>query len=159
MKPHEIIKSMHEAFPKVVRKLSLITGKSEEWFHSHGREPRSSNPLQSGNKSPVTAYIEYLHQNEAAERGAGMMLNARVYASMCAEFQDPDETEQAEHFDKITDEICDVQKWLNRFKIEDATPRQLAIFDAECGEAIESIMRARAKARSVKRQKGLRVAA
>ena len=70
MEAHEIVKQIHDAFPKSPAKVARIIGKCDELIKSHHREPKSRNPLSSGNCSPVTHYMEYVHQNEAAERGA-----------------------------------------------------------------------------------------
>lgn len=160
MEAHQIVEQVHNAFPKLPQKVARIKGVSDEMIRSHHREPKSRNPFASGNTSPVTHYIEYVHQNEAGERGAGRMLANRVHASIIADMDEDEGLSQADHMDAIVDETCDVTKWLGRFKIEDATPSQLAAFEQECSEAMEKLLSAKSKARSVRRQKesGLRVA-
>lgn len=159
MQAHQIIKDVHEAFPKAVRNLAKITGKSEELFHSHGREPKTMNPLQSGNKSPVTHFIEYCYQHEAAEPASGLMLINRVHESLTAEFTECDLTQNELH-ENLVDEQADVMRWLINFEFADATPNQLIAFERECSELIEKAADAMAKARSTRRTKesGLKVA-
>lgn len=152
MEAHQIVKQVHEAYPTLVRKLSRILGRCEELFHSHGRIPKTRNPLQSGNVSPVTHYIEYCHQYEAGEPGAGKMLNNRVHASLTAEFTECDLTE-AEIHESLIDEHCDVDKWLVRFDIAHATPNQLIAFERECADHMEALSRALSKARAERRRK------
>lgn len=159
MEPHQIIGQVHEAFPSLTTKVARIAGVSAETIRSHHREPKSRNPNSSGNTSPVTHYIEYVHRNEAAERGAGRMMANRVHASLISEMDEDDGLSQAEHFDAIADENCDVQKWLGRFQIDTATPNQLIAFERECSEAIEALLAAKASARKARRLKeaGLKI--
>lgn len=159
MEAHELVGQIHEAFPNLSTKVARIAGVSAETIRSHHREPKSRNPNCSGNTSPVTHYIEYVHRNEAAERGAGRMLANRVHASLISEMDDDDGLSHAEHSDLIADESCDVQKWLGRFQIETATPNQLIAFERECSENIEVLLAAKASARKSRRLKeaGLKV--
>jgi len=154
MQAHEIVNQVQSAYKGIAAKLALFTGKSEELFRSHGREPKSRNPLQSGNVSPVTAYIEYVHKYQAAHRGAGQTLNARVHASLNAEFAECDMSVSAiDLHENLIDEHCDVQKWLARFQMDTATAKQLAVFELECDEAMDALLAAKARARSAKRLK------
>lgn len=152
MEPHEIVNQVLTAFKGIPDKLSRFTGKTAELFRSHGREPKSRNPASSGNTSPVTNYMEYIHQYEAAERGAGKMLNNRVHASLDAEFSADDMlTPQSDLHIQVEDETCDVRKWLTKFRISDASEKNLAAFELECDEAIDALNDAKAKARATRR--------
>lgn len=86
MTAHEIIKNVQERYRGIAIKLAGVTGKCEEWFHSHGREPKTRNPLQSGNLSPVDHFMTYCRQYEACETGAGQMIAESVCAVLTAEF-------------------------------------------------------------------------
>lgn len=150
MQPHELVKEVHEAYPKLPHKAAIITGKSDEIFRSHHREPRTRNPLQSGNVSPVTAFVEYVHLYEAAAPGAGMMLVNRCHSSLIAEFTDCDINEDVLH-EELIDEGGDVQKWLVRCDIDTATARELTLFEFEVQENIDKLQELLAKARARKR--------
>lgn len=151
MEAHEIIGQVHDAFPKLPSKVARLKGVSDELIRSHHREPKSRNPLASGNTSATTHFIQQCHEYEAAERSAGRMLANRVHASLTAEFDDGDHLDQEDITDNVLDEGCDVNKWLSRFKMETATERQLHYFETQCDEAIDAILRAKAKARSFRR--------
>lgn len=153
MEAHQIVGQVHEAFPKVPDRLALLFGKTAELFRSHHREPKSRNPSQSGNTSPVTHYIEYVHRYEAAVPGAGRMLSNRVHASLTAEFDDEDILTEVEHFETIADESLDVKKWLAKYKFRDATPNQLVSLEREIGEAIDALQDALGDARHTRRLK------
>lgn len=150
---HEIVKSVQSAYRKVVKGMARITGKSEEWFYSHGREPKTQNPLQSGNNSAVTDFMLYARQYEAADQGAGRCLNNRVHAALDAEFSEQDlfHVEQSDLHVGVIDETSDVQKWLARFEIESATRKELVDFEDECEQAIEAIQTAQSHARAARR--------
>lgn len=154
MKPHEIVGQVHEAFPKIVRRLSSMTGKSDEWFHSHHREPKSDNPMQTGNKSATTHFHEECALYEGAAPGAGVMLAHRVAASIAAEFAD----EEILNFSPadVLRETCDVHQWLAKFRINDASAHELVAFERECDEAIEALTMAKASARGALRELELR---
>jgi hypothetical protein len=152
MDAHLIVKQVHDAYPKVPEKMAMLLGKTAETFRSHHREPKSRNPLQTGNTSPVTHYIEYVHRNEAAVPGAGRMMNNRVYASLNSEFDEDDGISQEDLHENLLDEACDVNKWLAKFDLEHATPNQLIVFERECDEAVDAINAAKSKARSLRRQ-------
>ena len=154
MEAHEIVGQVHGKYPKLTHRLSLITGKCKELFASHHREPKTRNRLQSGNPSPVLHYIEYIHLNEAAERGAGQMMANRTHESLMAEFAECSLAEADIH-EHIIEENSDVLKWLARFDIVSATPKQLAAFERECGESIDALQDAMSGARAARRQKEL----
>lgn len=115
--------------------------------------------MQSGNKSPVTHYMEYLYQHEAAEPGAGQFLNNRVHGAMMAEFARDIEITQAEITTGILDEGCDVQKWLAQHDLHNASEIELLEFERECEEAKASLDKATAEARSIRRQMEITLAA
>lgn len=149
MEPHEIVNTVQSAFKGIAEKLSRFTGRTAELFRSHGREPKSRNPLSSGNASPVTHYIEYVHQYEAADRGAGRMLSNRVHAAIDAELsQDEVITPQSDLQVNVLKQGCDVATWLAKFDISHADTKQLAAFELECDEALDAIGEAKASARA-----------
>ncbi len=152
MQAHEIVKQIHDAFPGLPQKLEMITGKSAEWWNSHHREPKSRNPLQTGNVSPVTHYIEYVHQNEAAKPGSGHMMNNRVHAALNADFIADDLVTETELQIDTINEVADVHRWFAEFDFDDATPNQLATFERDCGDVIDAMHANIAKARAVRRQ-------
>lgn len=159
MEAHQIVSQIHSAYPKLIGKLARATATTEEWWRSHHREPKTRNPSQSGNVSPVTHYIDYCNQHEAVEPGSGRMLSNRVHASLTAEFDDGDHLDQEDITDIVLDEGCDVNKWLARFDMKTATERQLHYFETQCDEAIDAILRAKAKARLMRRQNKLQAVA
>jgi hypothetical protein len=154
--PYEIVHDVHDTYKGICEKLSRITGKCVEIYRSHGREPKTHNPLASGNVSAVTHYYTYVRLHEAAEPGAGVMLNNRVHADLDAEFAAISPTvPQKDIHVPIINEVCDVEKWLASFDIEQATRPQLVAFEDECSEAIDALLAAKAQARARKRLIGV----
>lgn len=151
MEAHEFVKQTHEAFPTVIRRAALITGKTEELYRSHAREPKTRNPEQSGNVSAVTHYIEYCHLMQAAEKGAGEFLCNRVHASLNADFREFDGVIQPELEEEIVDEGCDVQKWLIKHNLDSASARELKNFEGELMDNIEKLQEALGKTRAMRR--------
>ena len=129
MEAYEIVHQVLETFKGLALKLERITAKKAELFRSHGREPKTHNPLQSGNVSPVTHYLLYARQYEAADKGAGKMLNRRVYAELEMEFSEADCTDsQSELHAGVLKESFDVLKCLGESNFEHLTlPELLAI--------------------------------
>lgn len=129
---HEIIHQVLETFRKLPKKLAGITGKSAEWFSSHGREPKTQNPLQTGNLSPLSHYIQFVRQYEAAEKGAGKMLNRRVFGEIEAEFCEMSETQsQADLHAGVLKESFDVLKILGESDFAHLSLAQLAAIEEE----------------------------
>jgi hypothetical protein len=92
MKAHEITHLVLDKFNKLAKRLEDITDKGYHWWQSHGREPKTENPLANGNASPVTHYLRHAKLYEAAVPGAGGYLNELVYAELKCTFSG-DETE------------------------------------------------------------------
>lgn len=153
MEAHEIVGQVHDAFPNVAIKVARLKSVSAEIIRSHHREPKTHNPLSSGNTSPVTHFIEYCHLYEAAKPGAGRLLSDRVHSSLTAEFSEGETMEQRDIETSLLTEHCDVQAWLASNELDQASPRKLSAFETECAELIEQLTMARAKARSIRRQK------
>ena len=132
MEAHELVHKVLETFSGLAIKLERITDKSAEWFRSHGREPKTRNPLQSGNVSPVTHYLQYLRQFEAAQDGAGKMLNRRVFYALEAEFcgEDADCSQNSLHAG-VLKESFDVLKLLNESDFAELSAPQLAAIEEE----------------------------
>lgn len=129
---YQIVHQVLEAFKGLPGKLERITDKTAEWFRSHGREPKTQNPLQSGNVSPVTHYLKYVRQYEAGDKGAGKMLNRRVYAELELEFSEPTcKTSQTELHAGVLKESFDVLKCLGESDFEHLTMPELAAFEEE----------------------------
>lgn len=138
MEAHEIVHGVQEAHRGLAVRLARITDHSEEWFRSHGREPKSENPLQSGNASPVTHYLRYARQYEAAVAGAGKQLNRQVFAELENDFAERDPaprpaTSQSLHTG-ILKEAFDVLRILNECDFGDVSPSELARFEREGAE-------------------------
>lgn len=150
----EIVHQVHDAFRGLAGKLSRITGKSDVWWRSHGYEPRTSNPMANGNTSPAADYIAYCELLQAAEPGAGSMLNHRVHSELSLRFSEQDfaDKDHGELVEKVFDENCDVEKWLASKNFATATSSELAAFENECDEAIERILEAKGKARITKQR-------
>jgi hypothetical protein len=138
MEAHEIVGQVHEKFKKVCEGLAKLTGLNAETFRSHHREPKSQNPLSSGNASPVTHYMRYCRQNQASEKGAGRMLNRRVYEELEMEFaetelgdNDCSELTQTAMHTGILRESYDVLKCLNEHKFDELSLPELARIEEE----------------------------
>lgn len=146
----DLVRSVLDKFRGLPVKLSGMTDKCEETYRSHGREPKTSNPIANGNVSPVTHYLRYVRLYEAADPGAGQMLSNRVFEALAAEFAENDllDTSQPEIEVEIINETCDVEKWLSRYDLKAASRPELLEFDRECDEAIDTIMRAKGTARA-----------
>lgn len=151
MDAHEIIKAVIMAFPKWAAQMAKLTGKTDELFRSHGREPKTHNPLQSGNCSPATHYMTYVRQSEAGDRGAGKMLNHRVHAVLDHEFaeKDLDEVSQKQLSGNFIQETFDVHKCLNEFDFNRATKQELVYLEKQADEACDAAMAIKARARVV----------
>lgn len=130
---HEIIHSVLEAFKGLPGKLARITDKTAELFSSHGREPKTKNPMQTGNVSPVTHYFLYCRQYEAAEKGAGAMLNHRVHAELEMEFigEVDADCSQKELNAGVLKESFDVLDCLNKHDFQNLNDAQLAACEEE----------------------------
>lgn len=136
MEAHEIVKQVQETYKKLSSQMSKLFGKSEEWWNSHGREPKTQNPIQTGNVSPVTHYIQYVRQFDAADRGAGKMLNRRVFEELEMEFGEinSQNVEQKEHHASVLKESFDVLRCLNEKDFADCTARDLAEQEEEAAQ-------------------------
>jgi hypothetical protein len=152
MEAHQIVHQILEAFKGLPVKLQRLTEKSDEWFRSHGREPKSRNPLQSGNVSAVTHYLKFVRLYEAADKGAGKMLNRRVYEELENEFTEgilnTSQKEIQKHFLK---EAFEFLKCLAEKDFEHATSGELAEIEQECMEVREVANDAIAHLRAIKR--------
>lgn len=146
---HEIVHGVLEVFRGLPSRLASITGKSASWYQSHGRTPKTFDPVANGNVSPVTHYMRYARKFEMAEPGSGRMLNNRVHAELDSEFAQMDlhEVPQRNLEVDVIDQTCDVQKWLARFDIENASRNDLLGFEKECDQALDAIAAAKARAR------------
>lgn len=150
MESHQIIRTVFDAFRGLPAKLAAISDKSESWYQSHGRTPKTEDPTANGNVSAVTHYMRYARQFEVVEPGSGRMLNNRVHAALDQEFSTRDlhEVSQGDLHVGVIDETCDVEKWLARFDIKHASRTELLGFERECDEAIESMLTAKSIARA-----------
>lgn len=150
MEPYAIVRTVFDAFKGLPRKLADISSNSEAWYASHGRAPKTEDPIASGNASPVTHYVRYCRKFEAVEPGAGLMLNNRVFAALDEEFthRDLGNLNQGDLHVEVIDETCDVEKWLARFDIKHASRAELLEFEKQCDEAIESVFKAKSTARA-----------
>jgi hypothetical protein len=150
--PHDVVHAVLETFKGLPERLSAITGKSAEIYRSHGRMPKTIDPIASGNVSPVTHLMTYARLLEAAMPGAGRMLISRLFAALDTEFREITNKTQSEIHLHIEDESCDVRKSLARKNLDKCTPSELRTFEAECDEAIEAFQDAKSKARSLRLQ-------
>jgi len=80
---HQIIKKVLEKYRGLAARLAEITELSAEWWSSHGRVPRSINPMSSGNKlAQVEDYYQLIALYETAAKGAGVMLSEEIAADI-----------------------------------------------------------------------------
>jgi hypothetical protein len=129
---HQIIRQVLDTFKGLPVKLERITSKSAEWWRSHGREPKTQNPLQSGNPSEVTHYMKFARRYEAAEKGAGKMLVRRVGAELEMEFSESDCIEsQSELHAGVLKESFDVLKCLGESDFKHLTNPELLAIEEE----------------------------
>ena len=145
---YRIVGKVLDKFRGLPQKLAAMNGQSHQWYSSHGLEPKTVNPLSSGNVSPVEHYMRFARKYEAGSQGAGAMLNTRVYEALREEFTETeiDETDQCDIECRVIKEECDVQTWLAKFDIDKAPKRDLVQFMSECDEAVEAIMAAKSRA-------------
>lgn len=155
---YELIHKVHEKFRGLPERLSRITAKSADLFRSHGYESKTDNPLAYGNPSPVTHYVTYARQYEAATPGAGRMLNNLVHEALGSEFAESDigNTTQSELSVGVLSQCCDVEKLLASVKLEDASRNELLVFEKECDEAVDAILAAKTRARVLRRKRELK---
>jgi hypothetical protein len=152
MEAYQIIHQILVHFRGLPEKLQRITEKSDEWFSSHGREPKTRNPLQSGNVSPLTHYLKFVRLYEAADKGAGKMLNRRVYAELESEFtENIVNTSQKELQKQFLKEAFEFLKCLAEKEFEHASSGELAEIEQECMEVREVASDAIAHLRAIKR--------
>lgn len=149
---HEIVHTVLDTYHGLPERLAAITGKSAEIYRSHGRMPKTIDPIASGNVSPVTHLMTYARLLEAAMPGAGRMLICRLFAALDTEFGEVSNKSQADIHISIEDESCDVRKMLARKALDTFTPSELRTFEDECDEAIEAFQDAKSKARSLRLQ-------
>lgn len=126
--PYEIVHAVLDKFRGLPERLARITDKTPEWYRSHGREPKTSNPEMSGNVSPVTHYMRYCGLFEAVHPGAGRMLSNRVHGVLDAEFAERDAL------------------------LSSPVDLELLVFQRECDEACDAILAAKARARVQQRK-------
>jgi len=132
MEAHHIIRQVLDAFKGLPVKLERITSKSAEWYRSHAREPKSQNPLQTGNLSEVAHYMKFARLYEASEKGAGKMLNRRVAAELEMEFSEKNCAEsQSELHAGVLKESFDVLKCLGESNFEHLSLVELADIEEE----------------------------
>jgi hypothetical protein len=146
---YEIVGLVLEKFRGLPVKLAAMNGKSAEWYRSHGRTPKTEDPIANGNVSEVEHFMRYARKYENCARGAGQMLSHRVHAALSAEFAEDalNHVPQSEIHINALDQFQDVSKWLINFDFEHATRTQLVAFEDECNEACEEISKAKARAR------------
>lgn len=152
-KPYKIVHAVHEKFRGLPEKLAGITTKSDDWHRSHGYEPKTENPAAYGNASDAAKFVTMCRQYESAIRGAGRLLSDRIHRALTTEFADGDllDTDQIDLEVDVISESCDVQTWLARFDIDSANRASLLCFEDECDQAIDAVMRAKARARARRR--------
>lgn len=155
MEAYKIIHQVQEAFKGLPHKLAAITGKAWQLYYSHASEPKTRNPLSSGNVSPVDHYILYVRQHEAAIKGAGSMLNHRVHAELEYEFLGEVEPEcsQKELQQGVLEESFDVLKCLAEQDFSDASDAEMAKIEAECAELRDEASNAVSHLRALRRIK------
>jgi len=151
---YELVGPVLARYRGLAVKLSELTTKAKQWWSSHGAEPKSQNPLSSGNKSAVDHYLRFARLYEAGAKGAGRMLNRRVYDALEAEFSEQDyrEDEQPRIEVSVLKETCDVSMWLAKFDIPTANEQELVLFIDDCKEGEDSIATARSAAQVRLRQ-------
>ena len=155
---YTLIYKVHQKFRGLPERLARITAKSDDLFRSHGYQSKTDNPLACGNPSPVTHYVTYARQYQAAMPGAGRMLNNLVHEALDSEFAESDigNTTQSDLNVSVLTGTCGVEKWLARFDIEKASRNELLGFESECDEAVDAILAAKARARVVRRKRELK---
>lgn len=149
----QLVATVQEKFRGLPARIAAMNGKTAEWYSSHSREPKTQNPMASGNVSEVEHYMRYCRKYEGAIRGAGRYLNSLIHSELEAEFADriATETNQAEMECEVIDEVTDVSKWLIRFDIANASRVELLDFERQCDEAVNSVEHAKAQARARRR--------
>lgn len=144
--PFEIVAHVLDQYRGLPERLHSRNGKSAEWYRSHGRRPRTEDPMANGNVSEVEHFMRYVRKYEDAAAGAGRMLSHSVYVALEAEFCGECNCDQSELECEVIDETADVQKWLARFDIDSASRRDLVQFIDECKQAEDKITAAKSAA-------------
>lgn len=129
---YEIVNQVQRRFKNIAEKVAKLIGKHPETISSHGREPKTINPLSSGNASPATHFMQYARQYEAGEKGAGLMLSRRVAEELELEFTETcGALAQNELHTGVLKESFDVLKLLNDCNFQDLSLPQLAAIEEE----------------------------
>ena len=149
---HEIVSQVLEAFKGLPVSLERLFQRKAELWRSHARTPKSRDALASGNVSPVTHFIQYCRQYQAAAAGAGLMLAERVAAELALEFA-PDSSvcDKSEMIEGVLKESYDVLRELNDCNFEDASTGDLSKIETECQQLAEKAQDVRAHIRAIKR--------
>ncbi len=149
----ELVAAVQDRFRGLPTKMAAMNGKTKEWYSSHSREPKTQNPLSSGNVSEVEHFMRYARKCEGGIRGAGKYLVSLVHGELQAEFAGTDLTDvcQIELELEVAEEVSDVTKWFIRYDIDHAKRSDLMSFQDHCNEAIAVIESAKARARARQR--------
>jgi hypothetical protein len=154
-RPYEIIAEVFDAYRGLPVKLSRMNGKSEQWYRSHGYEPRTDNPTSNGNKSEVEGFVAQCEQYEAAMPGAGRMLIDRIHAEVNLRFTEAELTDitQKELNGELLKESFDVLDCFNKYDFKSVTTGELASFEDEVSQLRDKADEVFARLRSIKIQK------
>lgn len=151
---HNIISTVQNAYKRVVANLARLTGKTTETFHSHAREPKTHNPMSSGNVSPLTHWMLYCRQYEASEKGAGRMMNNRAHAELEMEFAESDAAGcQKKYHAGILKESFDVLHCFNEYEFEKEDLPTLALAEEEAAQLRDEASDLVSHIRSIRRNK------
>jgi len=153
MEPFEIVHSVLEKH-RIAEKLAGITGKSAEFFRSHGREPRSSNPLQSGNVSPVTHFMRYVRQFAACDPEAGRLLLELVASTLSAEMGPQPSVTQRDSHAALIREFADVSGQLAVAELDDLSTVDLKKFEVDVAEVRDALEQVAGHVRAVRLARG-----
>lgn len=154
MEAHEIVSAVQDKYRGLAVEMDAITDKGASTYRSHCLEPKTRNPLASGNPSPVTHFMLYARQYEKAKPGAGSDLIDLVHSELEAEFSgDSDICSEGELQAKALKESFDVLQRLANCDFAQLSIGELLTLETDCDEMADIAILVKTNARRVRREK------
>lgn len=140
-------------------KMSRLFGKSSEWWHSHGRQPKTDDyHFGTGNVSPVTHFLHYMDQRFAVNQQSAIRLHKAIANEIEARFNlnQPKEISCLRVIRReLRKEAFEAVDALDECEISEASTDDLRRWEKELIELEEKVIKASARIRVEKRAREL----